>query len=520
MTTRWTIAIDWDQDGNFGGQYDDVTNSSISVKWFVGQRKSGGDIADDSMLTLMLDNNDKRFSPENVASVLAGKATPFKRVCIQSNDGSTTRTHWVGWIESIQPRVNSYGERVVEITAAGPMQFFKAAETNLELQENQRTDQIIAVLLQEVVIPPALVGAWILGRVGNSEVGQTTRTVKTTGYSTLDEGITTLAIAGDNWVTRGGRTDEQKNTFDAYRAIKDVTAAERGRFLFSRDGKALFWNRHHLLQGEAPVAPFDNTMKDLVYQYAVLDDFKNEIVVTCHPRTITESADVILWELAEAVKIPGGETRTVNAKYQDESGNRIGGKNISLTNVKFKQGTATIKLEEKANSASLEITNTRKGEAVLTACVVRGQKITDFGQMEATAIDAASIVDYGRRTMKMNLPSVDNFDNAQQIAYFELHRRSQPRGAVSSLSLSSHGLEGGGEHTHQLARTLGDKITLKEAQTAHEAAYYIIGEQHKLSAGATLLETTWYLEPAPTHYPWKLGVEGRSELGRVTSVTY
>lgn len=520
MTTSWSIEVDWDRKGNFDGQYDDVTNRTVMAQWFLGERKPYQEAADEVKLSLILDNSDKRFSPEYQGGPLHNKLHPFKPVRIQSNDGSTIRTHWVGWIESIQPKVNSFGELSAEITAAGPMQFFKSAETGLELQENLRTDEIIAALLQEVVIPPALVGAWILGRVGNSEVGQTTRTVKTAGYSTLDEGVTTLAIAGDNWVTRGGRTDEQKNTFDVYRAIKDVAAAERGRFLFSRDGKALFWNRHHLLQGEAPVAPFDNTMKDLVYQYAGLDDFKNEIVVTCHPRTITESADVILWELAEAVKIPGGETRTINAKYQDESGNRIGGKNISLTNVKFKQGTATIKLEEKANSASLEITNTRKGEAVLTSCVLRGQKITDFGQMEATAIDAASMVDYGRRTMKMNLPSVDNFDNAQQIAYFELHRRSQPRGAVSSLSLSSHGLEGGGEHTHQLARTLGDKITLKEAQTAHKADYYIIGEQHKLSAGATLLETTWYLEPASTHYPWKLGVERRSELGRVTSVTY
>jgi hypothetical protein len=38
-----------------------------------------------------------------------------------------TRTHWVGWIENIQPDVNRYGKRTVHIAATGAMQFMKAA---------------------------------------------------------------------------------------------------------------------------------------------------------------------------------------------------------------------------------------------------------------------------------------------------------------------------------------------------------------------------------------------------------
>ena len=247
MSTTWTIAIDWDRDGGFSDQYDDVTNQVVSAKWFLGERKPYQDTADDSLLTLVLNNSDRRFSPENAGSPLAGKLTPFKPMCIRSDDGTTVRTHWLGWIESIQPAVSIYGERTVEITAAGPMQFYKAAETSLALQEYMRTDEIVAALIKEVVFPPALVGAWVLGRIGNSEIGVTTRLANVTQYSDLDEGVTVLAIAADNWVQRGGSNDAEKDTFDVYRAVKDVVAAERGRFLFSRDGKALFWNRHRLL---------------------------------------------------------------------------------------------------------------------------------------------------------------------------------------------------------------------------------------------------------------------------------
>lgn len=520
MATSWTIAIDWDRDGNFSGQHDDVTAYVSSARWFLGERTPYQDTADNSTLSLVLNSSDRCFSPENPSSPLAGKLAPFRLVRIQSDDGTTVRTHWTGWIESIQPQVNVYGERTVEITAAGPMQFFKAAETALELQENLRTDEIIAELIKEVVIPPALAGAWLVGRVGNSELGKTTFLANTTSYSALDTGITTLALAADNWVQRGGRADEQKGTFDVYRAIKNVTAAERGRFLFDRAGKALFWNRHHLVDEATVAATFDNTMKDLAYQYAGLDEFKNEIVVECHPRAISASSNEILWQLDDELRIAPGQTRTVTARYQDGSGNRIGGKSVTVTDIQFRKGSATITLDARATSALLEITNNGAKEAILTSCIVRGQKITDFGRMEATVTASASIVDYGRRTQKFNLPSVDNFEDAEHIAQFELGRRSQPRGAVSRMVLSSHGTEGGGPHAHQLARTLGDKITIKEAQTAHEASYYLIGEEHRLSGSGALLETTWYLEPAPSTYPWKLGVAGRSELGQGTVLTY
>jgi hypothetical protein len=432
-----------------------------------------------------------------------------------------TFIHWTGWIERIQPTVNQYGERVTKITAAGPMQFYKAAETALELQENMRTDQIIAALLKEVVVPPALGGAWFLGLEGSSELGISTYLANTTAYSDLDEGQTTLAIAADNWVRRGGLSNEEQDTFNVSSALQDVVAAERGRFFFARDGKAIFWNRHHLLLDDTVSEDFDNTMIHLSYSYADLDHFKNEIIVTCHPRTIGASANDILWQLENDVRIPAGATRTIAAKYQDDSDNRIGGKDVTVTDVIFSEGTATVTLDARANSARLEITNNGSQKAIMTSCIVRGKKITDFGRMEAEARDNISIAKYGRRTLNLNLPSVDNFDDAQSIANFELIRRKNPRGAVGRISLLSHATEGGNQHGQQLARTIGDLIQVIETQTAHNDKYHIIGEAHELTEGGDLYKTTWFLEPAPAeHYPWALGVPGRAELGQKTTLTY
>ncbi len=123
MTTIWTIEIDWNRNDNFSGTYDDITDRVISANWSLGFQRAYADVPDNSVLRLTLDNSDRRYSPEYSSSPLNGLLTPYRPVRIQSDDGTTVRTHWTGWIESIQPTVNPYGERIVEIKAAGPGQY-------------------------------------------------------------------------------------------------------------------------------------------------------------------------------------------------------------------------------------------------------------------------------------------------------------------------------------------------------------------------------------------------------------
>lgn len=519
MSTNWTIAIDWDRNNDYSGTYDDITNRVMQTNWFLGMRKPYQDVADNSLCVIVLSNADRLYSPDYASSPLFGKVVPQRPVRIQSNDGTTTRTHWVGWIDAIKPAVNKNGERVVQILASGAMQFLKAAETHLPLQQNKRTDEVIAELIKEVVIPPALSGAWVLGRLHNSELGASTYLAEMTAYSDLEPGLLTLGIAADNWVRHGGFSDVSQDNFDVYHAISDITAAEHGKFFFSREGKAIFWNRHHLLQGGTPAAAFDDTMTGMAYSYAGLDECKNEVIVVAHPRTISASDQDVLWELGDAIiRVEANKSRSVYVKYVDENGKRGGGQEVSVTDLAFESGTAEVEVTEQANGA--ELTFTSAAGAVITRCIVRGRKILDSGEMEAKASHASSIIDYGRRTLRLNLPSIDDLDAAQSIAAFERDRRSQPRGTVQALTTASHGTNGGGHHHQQLALTLGDLISVAETQTGHSSDYYVIGEAHELTSGASLWKTTWYLEPAPAVYPWKLGVIGRSELDTATRVTY
>ena len=48
MATTWTIAIDWDRDGEFSGD-DIVTERAVWVNWFLGFREPYKDIAQNSV---------------------------------------------------------------------------------------------------------------------------------------------------------------------------------------------------------------------------------------------------------------------------------------------------------------------------------------------------------------------------------------------------------------------------------------------------------------------------------------
>ena len=521
MSTSWTIAIDWDRNGDFSGEHDDITQRVLLAEWFVGMQRPYQLTADGSTLVMRLNNKDKRFSPENSAGPLTDKLVPLRPVKIESNDGTTVRAHWSGWIAAILPAGGKYGTREVDIIAHGAMQFLKATQTKIELQEDQRSDQIIDALIQEVIFPPALADAWVLGDPDYSKLDESTFLANLEAYSNYEEGILTVQMAGDNWVRQGGYSDQLKDTFDVYRGIRDITAAERGKFFFDREGKAVFWNRHHILDKDDVDATLDDAMTAMKYTFASLDQTKNEIIVTCHPRSI-DDGPTTLWELKDAViRVAPGETREVYVKYKDEKDKRIGGKDVTVEDIEYLQGSCAVEVEAKANGANLVFKNeSDRIEAIVEKCVVKGRKIVDEGQMDARAIDQTSITYFGRRTMNINLPSIDDLDQAQYIADFERDRRKTPFGLAQTITLQSHAETGGARHAEQLELTIGSLLRLRETQTDHEGTYFIIGEAHELARGGKHWTTTWYLEPQVETLPWKLGDSSRSQLDTSAYLAY
>ena len=56
MSTSWTIAIDWDRNGDFSGEHDDITQRVLLAEWFVGMQRPYQLTADGSTLMMRLNN--------------------------------------------------------------------------------------------------------------------------------------------------------------------------------------------------------------------------------------------------------------------------------------------------------------------------------------------------------------------------------------------------------------------------------------------------------------------------------
>lgn len=85
MTTTWKVLVDWDRTGDFLNSSDDITSYVVNAKWYLGFSQPYANVANDSTLDLVLNNSDKRFSPENSSSPLAGNLLPLRPVQITSN---------------------------------------------------------------------------------------------------------------------------------------------------------------------------------------------------------------------------------------------------------------------------------------------------------------------------------------------------------------------------------------------------------------------------------------------------
>jgi hypothetical protein len=154
--------------------YDNISNWVMQADWFLGYKEPYQEMPHSSILRLKVSNSDKRFSPEyapsGASNPLESYVLPLRPVVVRSSDGTNIRSHWTGWLESVTPSSNQYGERIAQIKASGAERFFANVETRLGIQENQGTDAILEKLMQEVPIPPALSMTTLPDVVGYSEI--------------------------------------------------------------------------------------------------------------------------------------------------------------------------------------------------------------------------------------------------------------------------------------------------------------------------------------------------------------
>jgi hypothetical protein len=508
----YTVAIDFDDDGDFTDPGENITADVVYMDWRLGMNAPYEAIAAPIAARITVRSPTRAYSPEESLNDFS----PGKPIRIQSDDG-TPRTHFTGFITRVEPIAGDQGERLAIIHAGGPENELAQNRVRLPPQVNQRADHILEAILRKIPLRQThLKGYWLIGLTSHAELDTNTRLAENYPLG-IQEGRSTFAYAADTWLSG----------IPALDAVREIVESERGRFLVNRDGWLIFYNRHHTLINITPSAVFDDDMDGLEYTYG--SDVVNHIGVTVLPRSIGIHAST-LWTLEAPQKIDPGDTgvRQIIIRYQDADGRPLG----ALETLPFipnfdyhantqpdgigSDRTAQIGLfmtEFSASAALLTIRNYGTDSAyLLPGMRLRGTPILQGDPITLEQTDWTSVSLHGLNEQLFNLPALGSVEEADHLARFELTRRKDPRGIVRRIQVS-----GTNHLTQVLSRTLFDRITIAETQTGHNADYFIVAEEHTVDLGSSRHQVSWLLESAAASNFW---IVSTSRLDHDTLLAY
>jgi len=481
-TITYTIAIDRNHDGIFE---DDITSDVIEARWSLGLAQPYDSIAEISRAHITVRNPTGTYSPERNA------LDSGTRVQIQSNDATTTRTHFIGFIDTIEPTTGDWGEKLALIHLHDIQVWLDDSPVVIRPQIDVTADTVIDTLLNEAILRRAVIGGYCVIDVdGYNSIDSVSIFPEDNVMRHFDAGKTRFAYVGDWW----------GETVPARQGIRELVASERGRFYINRDGEAVFLNRHYTLVTKTLSATFSDDMQGLEYTYG--DNRLNRLSIILTPREIG-AGNAILWQLDSPQRQAQGTQTTLTLNFRDDLNQPIGmlefdslsttfntvedGMGITITD-----NVSVEIMETGFTSMQVQIRNNNPFDVYLTGLTIVGKPLYRRDPLEIVVSDGEGMHIYGLQREVLNLPALSDVETAQAFAEYDLSRRKHPSGTVRTLTTTTR------DHpTNVVSLTLFDRIRISESQTGHTAQdYFIIAESHQVSQGGTQHTVTWTLEPA------------------------
>lgn len=482
MPIRYTIAIDTAEDGTYAA---DLSADVLRAQWRLGLDRPTDVLAAPSRATLTLRNRAGAYAPERSYLGIG------QRLRITSDDGTTTRTHFVGRIERLDPQAGDQGGQEATLIAAGLGATLARHTVRLAPRANQRADQLIDALLDQVGYRRDLpAGYCVLDWAGRNQIDHTRPFAPESLPRTLQAGQSTFPYVGDTWGAG----------VSAAVAIEQVVAGEGGYFVLNRADEAVFLNRHAVLMNETLAATFADDMAALEYRYGA--EIINAVDVLVVPRRIG-AANSRLWGLEAPQPIERGESLLLNAPFRDANQNPVGALSLvtPLPDVHFRatvfadpassDRTAAVQVvvrDVSASAALLEIRNRARTRLHVQQLDLYGTPLITGDALIISERDDLSITRYGIRPQRLDGGLIADTEEAQALARARLLQAAQPRGLAQWLTTSTR------RHAQAtLALTLFDRVQVRESQTGHAQDYVILAEEHRVAQGGAQHEVTWLL---------------------------
>jgi hypothetical protein len=457
MANQYILGIDWNLDTVFTDEGGRLTDFSISR----GRRTelSGNEYTyiDPGTLNATVDDYDGRYNPFNTTSALVGTILPNRPIKLQAVSGGTTYTLFQGWIKDIIPQ----SERgIARIEASDGLEKLQNQSPSPNvLKTTYKVSDAISDLLTDAAWP-----------------GFTSTTIEDNGTTMPYWWTLTEDTVWDN--------------------VKNLSEAFSGDPFISSDGKFKYHARSY---SGVPIYTISESemLKDIQTPQPWLE-VRNDIKVSAYPRVATGTVEI--WRLTEAPYIEPGDTLTIFANYVDPtSGASAPALSViaPVQSTDYTAGTTPTGNGEEdhisvdptyyATQTQLAITNNSTTTGLyISLFKLRGVLFTAYNKSVSTTTDTTSIAAYGRLSLEIDQPWIQETSVAQDHATYAKMMFADPRKIVW-IKIQER-------PTYQFGVDLFDLVTLSMSKLQISGDYKVTYIQHDWVSGQPCT-TTLRLEP-------------------------
>lgn len=469
-----TAEVDFDDDGTYST---DVSAYVAALDLEFGMMPYER-VAGESYASILLRNEDRRFSPENASSPYAGDLRQGIRVRIRYNGANVALLYADGFY----PTVGLFGEVECRLKCSGVKRRLERVTSDIGRFENTTAAAVISNILTTVGIPPSLkdaprLDAFVLDTDALPLADDILAQTGTPQYN--------ITVAGDNYRS----SDRVAN---AYEIIQDVVLAEQGWFWIDRNGRANLVNRHgwNLSNASAPDATFDNTFESGVY-IAPADEERNVVAVTCYPNQAAVSRELV-YTLPQPVAVGPDQTITFETAVSKRQGQVLTYREIETPQPVFSVGSGSVAVSSLGQRLLIDITAGAAGATLETLDLYakadnRSEGVTVYAR------NTQQVVAVGVNELSLDLRALDSVLDAFDIANWTLANRANPNGRFSELSFV-RGLAAL-EDDDAWGVHIGDLVRVVDDQTAHDRNYRVVGHRYQMARDHTVT-ITHIIEPA------------------------
>ena len=289
FVATYALEVDWADDGNFTGTYDDLGSTLFDAQYYYG-RDYASQLVGQSMagtLRAHLLNTDGRYSSFNAASPLYGNLLPKRRVRLRSVN--TDRNLWTGFLSG-PPHPTAIQGTVpkAELNAVGPLALLGRSSLKIS--------------------PPAMVHAKT-GAIINA-------ILDAAGWPAADRIIDAGEVTLGHWFVEN---------IGVLEALQQIVEAEGGFLREGTNWDIVFEGRYHRFSSTPSAVSqgsfSDSAVAQLPYRGVTQDDplraiFNRVEVGVSQYRQ--DAAFVELWRM-EPISLQPGESRTIIAAFTDRT---------------------------------------------------------------------------------------------------------------------------------------------------------------------------------------------------------